>query len=339
MKWRIAINGYGRIGQSILRALYQSSLRENLEIVAINELADIETIAYLTKYDSTHGRFPLSVAVDDANTLVVDGDRIAVSNHDSISDLPWRQHAIDIVFECTGEFSERDDGQKHIDAGAKRVIFSQPAEPNVDQTIVFGVNEHLLSPNDLIISNASCTTNAVVPVLKVLNDTYGIKCGSMTTIHSAMNDQPIIDAYHHKDLRRTRSAMCNMVPVETELAKGIERILPELGGVLTAVAMRIPTVNVSAIDLTVLVNASVSEDQVNAVLAQASNDSTIMAYTEAPLASSDFIQDAHSCTIDGSQTRVSGTSLIKVLIWFDNEWGFGNRMLDVANHLRLIINK
>lgn len=339
MKWRIAINGYGRIGQSILRALYQSPLRNGLEIVAINELADIETIAYLTKYDSTHGRFPLPVAVESDNVLMVDGDRISVSNHENIADLPWAEHAIDVVFECTGEFSEREDGQGHIDAGAKRVIFSQPAEANVDQTIVFGVNEGLLSDKDVIISNASCTTNAVVPVLKVLNDTFGISCGSMTTIHSAMNDQPIIDAYHHKDLRRTRSAMCNMVPVETELAKGVERILPELGGVLTAVAMRIPTVNVSAIDLTVQVKTSVSAEQVNAVLAQASEYSEIMAYTEAPLASSDFIQDPASCTIDGSQTRVSGTALIKVLIWFDNEWGFANRMLDVANHWQRVIDK
>ncbi len=333
MKWRIAINGYGRIGQSILRALYESDLRDKCSIVAINELADIDTIAYLTRYDTTHGRFRLPVSVENAETLCIDGDRIKLSHHEGLEHLPWHENNVDIVFECTGAYSSREEAEKHIACGAKFVLFSQPASHDVDKTIVFGVNENSLDAQDRIVSNASCTTNAIVPVLNSLHSNFGVLSGSLMTIHSAMNDQPIIDAYHHKDLRRTRSAMSNMVPVETALEKGIERLLPELEGRLSAVAMRVPTINVSAIDLTVLVERSVTPDDVNALLKEHANTlyNGVMAYTEEPLASSDFIQDAHSCTIDGSQTRVSQGNLVKLLVWFDNEWGFANRMLDVAN--------
>ena len=333
MKWRIAINGYGRIGQSILRALYESDLRDKCSIVAINELADIDTIAYLTRYDTTHGRFRLPVSVENAETLCIDGDRIKLSHHEGLEHLPWHENNVDIVFECTGAYSSREEAEKHIACGAKFVLFSQPASHDVDKTIVFGVNENSLDAQDRIVSNASCTTNAIVPVLNSLHSNFGVVSGSLMTIHSAMNDQPIIDAYHHKDLRRTRSAMSNMVPVETALEKGIERLLPELEGRLSAVAMRVPTINVSAIDLTVLVERSVTPDDVNALLKEHANTlyNGVMAYTEEPLASSDFIQDAHSCTIDGSQTRVSQGNLVKLLVWFDNEWGFANRMLDVAN--------
>lgn len=333
MKWRIAINGYGRIGQSILRALYESDLRDKCSIVAINELADIDTIAYLTRYDTTHGRFRLPVTVEGGEILRIDGDRIRLSHYEGLDELPWAENDVDIVFECTGAYSTREEAEKHILRGARFVLFSQPASHDVDKTIVFGVNQQSLDGNDRIVSNASCTTNAIVPVLKSLHSHFGVVSGSLMTIHSAMNDQPIIDAYHHKDLRRTRSAMSNMVPVETALEKGIERLLPELEGRLSAVAMRVPTINVSAIDLTVLVDTTVSAEEVNALLRLHSSTlyNGVMAYTEEPLASSDFIQDAHSCTIDGSQTRVSQGKLVKLLVWFDNEWGFANRMLDVAN--------
>lgn len=333
MKWRVAINGYGRIGQSILRALYQSELRGCIEIVAINELADVDTIAYLTKYDTTHGRFRYPVAVD-GDALLIDGDRISVSHFQDLDKLPWRESDVDVVFECTGEFSSRESGQAHIDAGARFVLFSQPGDNTLDNTIVYGVNHSTLIANDTVVSNASCTTNAIVPVLQMLDENFGIVSGSMTTIHSAMNDQPTIDAYHHKDLRRTRSAMANMVPVETALAKGVERLLPNMQAKLTAVAMRVPTINVSAIDLTVVLKEAVTAETVNAVLSKgsAARYQGVLAYTEEPIASSDFIQDHHSSTVDGSQTRVSQKNLVKVLVWFDNEWGFANRMLEVSRY-------
>jgi len=334
MTCRIAINGYGRIGQSILRALYENGYRESLEVVAINELSDIDTIAYLTRYDTTHGRFPHPVDVDSASSLRICGDEIAILRSDRISDLPWQALGIDIVFECTGVFGSRVDGEAHLAAGSQRVLFSQPADADVDQTVVYGMNHKSLTKQDRIVSNASCTTNAIVPVIHALDQAFGIQQGTLTTIHSAMNDQPTIDAYHHHDLRRTRSAMQNMVPVETALARGVERLLPEMKDRLTAVAMRVPTINVSAIDLTVYLGKDVDEKSVNALLRQVSETDYdgVMAYTEEPLASSDFNHDVHSCIVDGSQTRVSGGRLLKVLTWFDNEWAFANRMLDVARH-------
>jgi glyceraldehyde 3-phosphate dehydrogenase/D-erythrose 4-phosphate dehydrogenase len=236
--------------------------------------------------------------------------------------------------ECTGVYGKRADAEKHIQSGATKVLFSQPADLSVDKTIVYGVNHKSLVAHDCIVSNASCTTNAIIPVIKALHEAFTIQQGTLTTIHSAMNDQPTIDAYHHQDLRRTRSAMQNMVPVDTALAKGIERILPEMAGRLSAVAIRVPTINVSAIDLTVCVDASTTVSQVNDVLKKASQSSFhgVLSYTEEPLASSDFNHDIHSGTVDGSQTCVSGKKLIKVLTWFDNEWAFANRMLDVARH-------
>lgn len=333
MTYRVAINGYGRIGQSVLRALYEGPYRDELQIVAINELSDIDTIAYLTRYDTTHGRFPHAVEVLKEDLLSVAGDEIRIYRHEDLVNLPWREEQIDLVLECTGVYGKRSDGQAHIDAGAKRVLFSQPAEADVDRTIVFGLNHDQLQSTDQIVSNASCTTNAIVPVIKALDDAFGLEHGTLTTIHSAMNDQPTIDAYHHHDLRRTRSAMQNMVPVETALAKGIERLLPEMADRLSAVAMRVPTVNVSAIDLTMCVRSNVDADDVNQVLQQAAENkfSGVLAYTEEPVASSDFNHDAHSGIVDGSQTRVSGRHLIKVLTWFDNEWAFANRMLDVSS--------
>ena len=333
MSTRIAINGYGRIGQCILRALYENGYREDLEVVAINELSDLDTIAYLTRYDTTHGRFDGDVDTDAGqNALGVMGDRIQVLRHENLADLPWQSLNVDMVFECTGVYGRRIDAEAHLKAGAKRVLFSQPADADVDLTVVYGVNHEALSDTQTIVSNASCTTNAIVPVIHCLDEAFGIEAGTLTTIHSAMNDQPTIDAYHHHDLRRTRSAMQNMVPVDTALAKGVERLLPQMKGRFEAVAMRVPTVNVSAIDLTVSLQQETDAAALNRVLQQASQCryQGVLAYTEEPLASSDFNHDAHSGIVDGSQTRVVNGKLAKVLTWFDNEWAFANRMLDVA---------
>ncbi|MFO7530748.1 MAG: type I glyceraldehyde-3-phosphate dehydrogenase [Marinobacter sp.] len=329
--FRIAINGYGRIGQCVLRSLYENGYRDHLQVVAINELSDIDTIAHLTRYDSTHGRFRGDITVEGDN-LVVNGDRIRVLQHPDPADLPWRLLDVDLVLECSGSFSDRATAQKHIDAGAQRLLFSQPAESDVDRTVVFGVNDAELTGEDEIVAAASCTTNCLVPVIKVLDDALGVKQGSTTTIHAAMNDQPVIDAYHHQDLRRTRSALHNIVPVDTGLARGIERLLPHMEGRFSSVAMRVPTLNVSAIDMVVNVGAVTSVEAVNKLLESAAKGPLkgILGYTDELLASSDFNHDAHSGIVDGGQTRVTGGTMVKVLCWFDNEWGFANRMLDVS---------
>jgi len=331
MSYRVAINGYGRIGQCVLRALYENGYREHIQIVAINELSDIDTIAYLTRYDSTHGRFADVVNVE-SGQLYIKNDRITVLNQQNPRLLPWKDLNVDLVLECTGVFGDRSGAESHLQAGANKVLFSQPADSNVDKTIVYGVNHTTLSSVDNVVSNASCTTNCIVPVIKVLHDKLGIERGTTTTIHSAMNDQPTIDAYHHQDLRRTRSAMNNIVPVNTGLAKGIERLLPEMEGRFSSVAIRVPTVNVSMLDLTINVSRNTSAEEVNQILSEASLNglSGVLGYTEEPLASCDFNHDSHSGVVDGSQTQVSDDKLVKVLIWFDNEWGFANRMLDVA---------
>ncbi|ARU55793.1 glyceraldehyde-3-phosphate dehydrogenase (phosphorylating) [Oleiphilus messinensis] len=344
MSYRVAINGYGRIGQCVLRALYENGYRDALNIVAINELSDVDTIAHLTRYDTTHGRFHGEVrAVKSShsgmsglsafNRLIVNDDEIAVLRAEHPLDLPWDQLDIDLVLECTGAFSDYPSASTHLSAGAKRVLLSQPGAPDMDRTIVYGINHDELKAQDRVVSNASCTTNCIVPVIKVLHEALGIKRGTTTTLHSAMNDQPTIDAYHHHDLRRTRSSMQNMVPVDTGLAKGIERLLPEMKGCFTAMAVRVPTINVSAIDLTIEVEKATDIDTVNEILKSASENglSGVLGYTEEPLASSDFNHDRRSAIVDGSQTLVSGKRLVKVFTWFDNEWGFANRMLDVAN--------
>jgi len=337
MNARIAINGYGRIGQSVLRAVYERKLRRagcNLDIAIINELSDIDTISYLTRYDSTHGRFPQAVEVVSDRSLRVSDDLITVCRQESVAELPWSEYEIDLVMECTGLFSARSEADKHIHAGCQKVLLSQPSDTHVDKTIVYGVNHQTLGASDKVVSNASCTTNAIVPVLKILDAEFGVLHGSLTTIHSAMNDQPTIDAYHNQDLRRTRSAMNNMVPVDTQLAKGIERLLPEMKNKLAATAIRIPTLNVSAIDMSVYVDKSVDIEEVNNLLRTSAEADrfNMLAYTEEPIASSDFNHDIHSSIIDGSQTRVSGKRLIKIFTWFDNEWAFANRMLDVAEY-------
>lgn len=336
---RLAINGYGRIGRCVLRALFEAGLQDRLQIVAINELADCKTIAHLTKYDSTHGRFPGAVSVAN-DRLHIDGHSIQVLHCKRITDLPWAELGVDLVFECTGAFSDRATAQLHIDQGAKRVLFSQPAEPDVDATIVYGVNEHELSREHTIVSNASCTTNCSIPVIKALHAAFGVESGVITTLHSAMNDQPVIDAYHHTDLRKTRSAINSMIPVDTGLARGIERFLPELAGRFEAQAMRVPTANVSAIDLTVLVQRDVTVAEVNAMLQQVAGSEFhgVLGYTEELLASCDFNHDVRSGVVDAGQTRVANKRLVKVLTWFDNEWGYANRMLDVACAWQKVLN-
>tara|TARA_R110002167_G_scaffold119566_5_gene296898 strand:+ start:1364 stop:2398 length:1035 start_codon:yes stop_codon:yes gene_type:complete len=338
MSYRVAINGYGRIGQSVLRAYYESRLTGSVhypfKIVAINELSDIDTIAYLTRYDTTHGRFPLEVEVKGSSSLCIDGDEILVVRHENVSELPWSDLGVDLVLECTGAFSTHALASKHIDSGAKRVLLSQPGDETVDKTIIYGFNHDEITGDESVISNASCTTNAILPLLNILNREYSIELGSLTTIHSAMNDQPTIDAYHHHDLRRTRSAMQNVVPVETALAKGIERFLPEMKGKLMATALRVPVINVSAIDISIMVSVETSHDDVNKLLQKRARLDTfnMLAFIDQPLASSDFIHEIHSSVIDASQTRVVGGKLIKLLAWFDNEWAYANRMLDVAAH-------
>lgn len=328
---RLAINGYGRIGRSVLRALMEGPYAEQINIVAINEPADAQTICHLTRYDSTHGRFHGDVALLD-DQLLINGQPVVLSHHEQVADIQWP--SVDLVLECSGSFTDRATAEQHIAGGAKRVLFSQPAEADVDATIVYGVNHHQLSADATIISAASCTTNGSVPVLKLLNDKFGIACATITTIHSAMNDQPVIDAYHHTDLRKTRSASQSMIPVETGLAKGIERILPELKGVLSAQAIRIPTVNVSAMDITVMLECDVSAEQVNADLQQfAQVNPGIIGFNDQPLASIDFNHDAHSLIVDATQTRVSADRLLKLFVWFDNEWAYANRMLDVARFI------
>ena len=335
----VAINGYGRIGRCFLRALceaQQSGLCPDIHVVAINELADNNTIAHLTRYDSTHGRFAGEVTLA-GDRLQVDQHSIQVLHQENIEALPWQALAIDLVLECSGSFSDRQTAERHLAAGAKRLLFSQPAESDVDITVVYGVNDQQLAPEHRIISNASCTTNCIVPVIQAIDSAFGIEHGVLTTIHSAMNDQPLIDAYHHTDLRKTRSAMQSIIPVDTGLAKGIDRLLPALAGRFQAQAMRVPTVNVSAIDLSVVVTQSVTTTHINHALKQASQQlPTILGYTEEQLASCDFNHDAHSGIIDASQTRVAGGQLVKVLTWFDNEWGFANRMLDVVKHIKTL---
>ncbi|SDM15671.1 D-erythrose 4-phosphate dehydrogenase [Modicisalibacter muralis] len=334
MPYRIAINGYGRIGQCVLRALVERP-ELGFQVVAINEFSDLDTIAYLTRYDTTHGHFPGRVETHDGQ-LIVNGQPIAILSEPEPSELPWGELDIDLVLECSGSFKDRATAERHIDAGARRLLFSQPAESDVDATIVGGINEHLLSREMRIVSAASCTTNCLILVLTVLNEALGIEHGVTTTIHSAMNDQPVIDAYHKSDLRLTRSAMQSIIPVDTSLARGIERLMPELAGRFECLHVRVPTINVSAMDMALSVRRRTTIDEVNALLREASLDRLAgrLGYTEEPLASVDFNHDPRSGIVDATQTRVAGGHLVKLLSWFDNEWGFANRMLDVARRIK-----
>jgi len=330
MPINIAINGFGRIGRNVARALYETGRNQELKLVAINELADSAGIAHLLKYDTTHGRFPFAVD-HQPGLLTIAGDEIKLSHQSQLNQLPWRQNKVDIVLDCTGEFGSKNDGLAHITQGAKKVLFSHPGTQDLDATVIFGVNHHSLTVTDNIISNGSCTTNCIVPVIKTIDDAFGVESGTITTIHSSMNDQQVIDAYH-SDLRRTRSASQSIIPVDTKLAIGIERILPKFSGRFEAIAVRVPTLNVTAMDLSVTLNSDVSvQDINNAIQAAQHNGLTgILGYTEEPLVSVDFNHDPHSAIVDGNQTRVSHKRLVKLLVWCDNEWGFANRMLDTA---------
>ena len=330
--YRIAINGYGRIGQCVLRALYEGGYRQRMQVVAVNQLADPETVAYLTRYDTTHGRFPGTVAVAEQG-LMVNGDRIAIQQQPDPEKLPWKMLNVDLVMECTGRLSRREQAEGHLRAGAPRVLYSEPASPDVDKTIVFGVNHQTLGAEDRIVSNASCTTNCIVPVIRILHEAFGVERGMLTTIHAAMNDQPAIDTYHHPDLRRNRSAMASIIPVDTGLARGIDRLLPGLAGRFTANAVRVPTLNVSMIDLTVQLTRPVSREGVNRRIREATAGPLlegVLGWTEEPLTSSDFNHDPRSAVVDLTQTQVADGHMVKLMVWFDNEWGFANRMLDTA---------
>ncbi|CAD5107329.1 erythrose-4-phosphate dehydrogenase [Zestomonas carbonaria] len=334
--FRVALNGYGRIGRCVLRALYERGADAGFEVVALNDLADLASLEYLTRFDSTHGRFPGEVRVE-GDDLRINGDRLRVLREATPEAVDWAGLGIDLVLECSGAYHTRADGERFLAAGAPRVLFSQPmaSEADIDATVVFGVNQRCLSGAERLVSNASCTTNCGVPLLKLLNEAVGLEYVSITTIHSAMNDQPVIDAYHHEDLRRTRSAFQSVIPVSTGLARGIERLLPELAGRIQAKAVRVPTVNVSALDITLQTARDTSAAEINRVLRDAAEQGPLkglLAYTELPHASCDFNHDPHSAIVDGSQTRVSGPRLVNLLAWFDNEWGFANRMLDVADH-------
>ncbi|EXJ12395.1 MULTISPECIES: type I glyceraldehyde-3-phosphate dehydrogenase [Nitrincola] len=334
MTFRVAINGYGRIGQSLLRAVYQRGLQSDLKIVALNELADIETLAYLTRYDTTHGRFPLSVS-HQHDQLLIGQDSIQVLGISCANELPWQSLDIDLVMECSGSFSSREAAEQHLRSGAKRLLFSHPAEPDIDATVVYGFNHHLIKPEHRLLSAASCTTNCLIPVLDVLDKAYGILNGVTTTIHSAMNDQPVIDSYHHTDLRLTRSALHSIIPVDTGLSKGIDRLLPHLAGRFECLHVRVPTINVSLMDLSVNVERSTTPAEVNRLLkdyAESTAHFGLVGYTEEPHASVDFNGDHRSTIVDGTQTRVSGGRLLKLMCWFDNEWAYANRMLDVAQY-------
>ncbi|MGE5471217.1 MAG: type I glyceraldehyde-3-phosphate dehydrogenase [Bacteroidota bacterium] len=332
---RLAINGYGRIGRCFLRALLESPVAHRLEVVAINEPADLESMAYLTRFDSTHGRFPGAVEVA-AGQLLIDGRPLAVSHARTPEEVDWRGLGIDLLVECSGHYGHRADLQRFVDAGCPRLLLSHPgfSGNDVDATIVNGINQGTLNGDERLVSAASCTTNAIVPVLELLDREVGIEQVLLTTLHSAMNDQPLIDGYHHTDLRRTRSAMQSIIPVSTGLARGVERLLPQLAGRVQAKAIRVPTLNVSAIDLTVSTQRPVSAGEINHLLAAAAHGplARLIAYSEAAHASIDFNHDPHSAIVDGSQTRTGGPHLINLFVWFDNEWGFANRLLEVADH-------
>jgi glyceraldehyde 3-phosphate dehydrogenase len=326
---RIAINGYGRIGRNILRALYESKRQNEFKIVAINDLGDTKINAHLTQYDSTHGHFPFGVTVGKDGSLIINGDEIQVFSERSPDKLPWGKLDIDVVFECTGIFASKEKAKIHLDAGAKKVLISAPAGDDL-ATIVYGINDKTITAKDTIVSNASCTTNCLVPLVKPLHDALTIEKGLMTTVHAYTNDQVLTDVYH-TDLRRARSATQSMIPTKTGAASAIGLVMPELKGRLDGFAIRVPTINVSVVDLTVVVKNKTSIDEVNNILKKASETSLkgILAYNTEPLVSIDFNHNPASSVFDATQTKVID-NLVKVLAWYDNEWGFSNRMLDTA---------
>ena len=329
MTIRVAINGYGRIGRNILRAHYESGKKHDIQIVAINDLGDPKTNAHLTRYDTAHGKFPGTVEVD-GDYMVVNGDKIRVLANRNPAELPWGELGVDVVLECTGFFTSKEKASAHLKAGAKKVVISAPGGKDVDATVVYGVNHNVLKASHTVISNASCTTNCLAPLAKALNDKLGIETGLMTTVHAYTNDQVLTDVYH-EDLRRARSATMSMIPTKTGAAAAVGLVLPELNGKLDGYAIRVPTINVSIVDLSFIAKRETTVDEVNAILKEAAEGELkgILAYSTEPLVSVDFNHNPASSTFDATLTKVSG-KLVKVSSWYDNEWGFSNRMLDTT---------
>jgi glyceraldehyde 3-phosphate dehydrogenase len=330
MSIRVAINGYGRIGRNILRAHYEGGKKHDLQFVAINDLGNAETNVHLTRYDTVHGKFPGTVAVE-GEAMVVNGDRIQVCAKRNPAELPWKALKVDVVLECTGLFTSKEKASAHLAAGAKKVIISAPGEKDVDRTVVVGVNDNTLKASDTVISNGSCTTNCLAPLVKAVDDRIGVVCGLMTTVHAYTNDQVLIDVFH-KDLRRARSATHNMIPASSGAAAAIGLVLPHLNGKLDGFAFRVPTINVSIVDLTFLAKKPTTVEEVNNAAKQASQTDLkgILEYNSEPLVSSDFNHNVASSVFDATLTRVSNGTLVKVSSWYDNEWGFSNRMLDAT---------
>jgi glyceraldehyde 3-phosphate dehydrogenase len=330
MTIRIGINGYGRIGRNILRAHYEGGKYANdIQIVAINDLGDAKINAHLTQYDTAHGKFPGTVTVDGDN-IVVNGDKIRVFAERNPAAIAWGSVGVDVVLECTGFFTTKLDASKHLQGGAKKVIISAPGGKDVDATVVYGVNHHVLTSSMTVISNASCTTNCLAPLAKALNETIGIETGLMTTIHAYTNDQKLTDVYH-EDVRRARSATQSMIPTKTGAAAAVGLVLPELNGKLDGYSMRVPTINVSVVDLSFIAKRETTVDEVNALIKAAANGALkgVLDYNDAPLVRVDFNHNPASSVFDATLTKVSG-KLVKVNSWYDNEWGFSNRMLDTT---------
>ena len=331
MAIKVGINGYGRIGRNVLRALYESGRTNEIQIVAINDLGDANTNAHLTRYDTAHGKFPGTVAVD-GDSMVVNGDRIRVLAERDPAKLPWGQLGVDTVLECTGLFTSKAKAGLHIQGGARRVVISAPGEKDVDATVVYGVNHKVLKASHTVISNASCTTNCLAPLAQVLHSHIGLVAGVMTTIHSYTNDQVLTDVFH-KDLRRARSATMSQIPTKTGAAAALGLVLPELNGKLDGFSVRVPTINVSMVDLSFIAARATTVEEINGLLkaaAAAGELKGVLAYSDGPLVSVDFNHDPHSSTFDATLTKVVGGTLVKVCSWYDNEWGFSNRMLDTT---------
>jgi glyceraldehyde 3-phosphate dehydrogenase len=331
MTMKVGINGYGRIGRNVLRALYEGGKRGELQIVAINDLGDAKINAHLTRHDTVHGPFRGEVKVD-GDSLLVNGDRIKVLSERDPAKLPWGSLGVDTVLECTGLFTSKAKAGKHIEGGARRVVISAPGGDDVDATVCFGVNDSVLKSSFTVISNASCTTNCLAPLAKALNETVGIVAGVMTTVHSYTNDQVLTDVYH-TDLRRARSATHSMIPTKTGAAAAVGLVLPELKGKLDGFSVRVPTINVSLVDLSFIARRATSVDEINKIMKAAATSgplSAVLAYTDEPLVSVDFNHDPHSSVFDAGMTRVIEGTLVKVCSWYDNEWGFSNRMIDTT---------
>ncbi len=330
MAIKVAINGYGRIGRNVLRALYEAGRTDEIRIMAINDLGDANTNAHLTRYDTVHGKFPGTVSVE-GEYLNVNGDKIQVLAERDPTRLPWGKLGVDVVLECTGLFTSKEKAGAHIQAGAKKVIISAPGGKDVDATIVYGVNHDILKASHTVISNASCTTNCLAPLIKPLHRSIGLVRGLMTTIHSYTNDQVLTDVYH-KDLRRARSATMSQIPTKTGAAAAVGLVLPELNGKLDGFAIRVPTINVSVVDLTFEAARETSKEEIDAIMKEAAEGELkgVLAYNDEPLVSIDFNHSSVSSTYDASLTKVNDGKLVKVLAWYDNEWGFSNRMLDTT---------